>query len=845
MKTRSLGIFLSLLLLNTVPAADLTQLVADAAKYESGGPVEPLREFERLVRESGGNAAQRAEVEAALAKLLAPKSTFEARRFACVQLANIGTEASLPAIEALLKDPATTGIACLALGSNPSPKVNDLLRAALGSVSAMARVQLLVTLGDRADTAAVKSLVEFTRSADPATVDAAIGSLGKIASAEALAELATLRQRGDLEQAHLAAKASLVAADKVVQRGDRAAAVGIYEQLLAAAQPAQIRRAALEALLRLDDDGGEKRALEALRGTNVVLKPSAIARLRALKAADASEKFAKEMAKLTSSEQVLLLESLAARNDAAARAAIADKVSAEDAAVRKAAVVALAGVGDAASVPVLAKALNAATNVDEQQTIEMALASLKGGDDVDKQIAALLQTASVPKPGLINVLSRRGNSVVVPALLVEADSTDAATAKAAFRALAKLVTPESLPVFAEKLAKLKAPEAQSVAEAAVAQAVAKLPEAALRSEIILGVLKDRAKTVEGRCVIIGLLPVCGDAKALAAVKSARADQEPRIHDAAVRALADWPDASATDTLLEVAQTAATDTERVVALRGCVRLLGTPGDYSAQEVAARFQKAMGLAKNTDEKKLLLGGLASVHDPIAMKLVEPYLSDATVQAEAAQAAVTLAPHLCGASRDATKSALQKVADLPVDKRLKQTASDLVDVINRFADFITAWQVTGPFLQQGVEGSALFHMPFPPEQADAKDVKWQFMPAGTSKERPWLLDLGKLYGGNHRVAYARAWIHSESEQPARLEVGSDDGVEAWFNGQVVISANRGGDVAPGAQKANVTLKPGSNLVLLKVVQWTAGWGFCGRVARPDGSTLQGIRVEANPPK
>ena len=74
--------------------------------------------------------------------------------------------------------------------------------------------------------------------------------------------------------------------------------------------------------------------------------------------------------------------------------------------------------------------------------------------------------------------------------------------------------------------------------------------------------------------------------------------------------------------------------------------------------------------------------------------------------------------------------------------------------------------------------------------------------------------------------------------LELGCGDG-------KVVVAANRGGDVVPGAEKVPVTLLQGSNTLLLKVTQWTSGWGFCARVAKPDGSPIQGVRVELNSAK
>lgn len=820
-------------------AADLNQVILEAAQYQSGASAVPLRQIEQAVRESAGNRAQRAEVEAALIKLLAPTSTLEARRFACTQLAIIGPDAALPTLAEMLSDPETAGMACLALGSNPSAATDRLLLDALSAASGGARLQIVVTLGDRRVAAAVRPLERLVRDPDRATQAAAIGALGKIATDEALRVLAALRRDANSETARQAVLASLVAADRSQQN-----ARAIYEDLLAASQPVYVRGAAFEGLLRTDADGGEKRCLDALRGNEPVFKPSAIVHVRKLKSPRASARFAAEMPKLTPAEQALMIESLAARNDADARAAITDRILAEDATVRQAAVVALASVGDAGSVPVLAKALGSAPNAASQQTIEMALASLKGGAQVDQAMLKLLANAApTAKVGLINALARRSAKSALPALLDESASVDPAVAKAAFRALGKLAASADLPVLLNHLASLKAEAARAEAESACVKVLERTADPAQRSAAVAAALA-KASGVEDRCSLLSLLPACGDVRALELVKTARASQEPAVREAALRALAEWPDASAIDPLLEVAQTTAQNTERVLALRGSVRLLGVAGNLPAADLAARFQKAMAVTKNAGEKKLVLGGLGNVHDPVALKLAEPYLTDAEVRAEAAQAVATLAPRLCGAYRAETRSALQQLTAQPVAADVKQKAADLLAIMGRFDDFLLGWQVAGPFAQEGKDGQALFDVAFPPEQPGAPNVKWQLLPAGLTQVRPWQLDLGKFFGGDHRVAYARAWIYSETGQAARLELGSDDGIKAWVNGQVVIAANRGGDVAPGAEKANVTLRQGWNSVLLKVTQWTAGWGFCARLAKPDGSPLPGLRVAVTPP-
>ena len=114
----------------------------------------------------------------------------------------------------------------------------------------------------------------------------------------------------------------------------------------------------------------------------------------------------------------------------------------------------------------------------------------------------------------------------------------------------------------------------------------------------------------------------------------------------------------------------------------------------------------------------------------------------------------------------------------------------------------------------------MVFPPETPKAEGVKWQGLPLGADQKRPWIMDLLKAFGGQQRVAYAQTWVHCDKEQPARLELGTDDGVKVWFNNSVVYTNNTFRGLTPGADKVDVTLKAGWNPPRLKVTQLTAGW-------------------------
>ena len=185
-------------------------------------------------------------------RLLAPSSTFEARRFACKQLGIIGSSRALPALGSLLKSEETVGIACLALTTYPPGKADKLLRAALPAARGTACIQIINTLGDRRDAKAVGLLAQAAANADLAVASAAVAALGKVGNRAAWKAIASFSKAPSPALQTTLTEATVRCADALAGSGDHKTATPIYEGLLAPSQPAYIRRAAFEALLRLD-----------------------------------------------------------------------------------------------------------------------------------------------------------------------------------------------------------------------------------------------------------------------------------------------------------------------------------------------------------------------------------------------------------------------------------------------------------------------------------------------------------------------------------------------------------------------------------------------------------------
>jgi len=295
-------------------------------------------------------------------------------------------------------------------------------------------------------------------------------------------------------------------------------------------------------------------------------------------------------------------------------------------------------------------------------------------------------------------------------------------------------------------------------------------------------------------------------------------------------------------LLKVAQTSENRVHKILALRGFVRLLGLESERPAEETIELYKKAMDLTGDAPEKKRVLSGLASTKSLAALNMAAEYLDDLALHLEAESAAVRIAQSIYGGYPQRTKEVLQKVLQGTKNDTIREQAQQIIGQLRRCDDYITAWKVSGPYTQEGADGAALFDVPFGPE-IEGKEPAWRIVPAGTNEDRPWLIELEKdaALVGNNRVAYLWTRMWSPKEQKARLELGSDDGVKVWLNGQLVHANNATRPAEPGQDKIEVTLKEGWNSLLVKLTQGGGQWALCVRFRAPDGGKLDGLKGEA----
>ena len=355
-----------------------------------------------------------------------------------------------------------------------------------------------------------------------------------------------------------------------------------------------------------------------------------------------------------------MIEALAKRGNAAARAAVRKSVSSPNAGVRSAAVAALGRLNDAGSASLLCTALEKAQSPEERESIADALGQLRGSVADEAIFAGVKSSSGDARRQLITLAGRRGNHSALPVLLDETGSPDPAIAKAAFQAAGKVAGAGDLPALLDRLVTVKAPEARSDGEIAATRVMQKLENPAQRTDAVLARMGN-CPGLENRCSLLRLLPGAGDAKALGALSAALTEKEPAVRDAAVRALAAWPNAVAWEALGNICKKPENSTHRTLAFRGLVRIAGESNGKPDPALIERYRQLFSLAGSPGDAKLVLGALAGVASTEALPLALAQLSDVAVRPEAAEAVKKIAAAVKAEHPEAAMDALKRLAEV----------------------------------------------------------------------------------------------------------------------------------------------------------------------------------------
>ena len=308
---------------------------------------------------------------------------------------------------------------------------------------------------------------------------------------------------------------------------------------------------------------------------------------------------------------------------------------------------------------------------------------------------------------------------------------------------------------------------------------------------------------------------------------------------AVETLNKWPGAEQTAAVLDYMKTVNNPFDRARLLEGTIKANGGDKKMTAVEKVDRLLKLLPFCERDMERALILDQIAAVNDIAAFHKLEELADDKAIGGMAASALAKNA-RLYGQPEFAivTKSLAAFIAKTTGDaqKDLKEALSAVCAPYG----YITKWRYSNVYTakdEKGADACPAAHKTFfLPEKPDYNYSKWpKFVPAKDSKT-PEVVTLHKCLGGVQRTAYIVAYVYADADKEAILEMGSDDMLKAWMNGEMIVDSPKYQALVRASYKIPVKLKKGKNTLLMKVSQGGNNWEACAALKNVDGGLLEG---------
>jgi hypothetical protein len=830
--------------LQRLTRADMAELCARLTEPEAGDDTRVRMVLHALAWQGGGAGQERQRMDfvAELCAALERGQPAEVRRFLVEQLMLVGAAEAVPTLGRLLRNADSCAEAARALEALGGAAAAQALRTALTDVRGGQRVAVINALGGLHDEAAVPLLLAALDEEDVDVQWAAWQALANVGAVELDAQLPDNTETWG-ERARLSAL-RLRLAERLAERRRVGAATALLERVLDAGARAEVheRCGALVLLSEILGTGVVERVVAAAMDENPELRATALEIAAGLPGDEATAAFVGLWGVAGSEARAGILLALARRRDAAAWPLARQALGEEDTRVRLAAVTAATALGQAAAVGPLV-AFMADADEEERTAAQAALAELRG-ERVSAEIAALLG-AVVPevRAALLEVLGRRRAVEQVGRAYELAADADAGVRMAALRAAGALASAADVSRVLGLSQVIGSEPERAAWEEALAAVCGRAASAEDVATLLLTALDGAA--VDDAGSLLRVLGRLGGSSALDALRRASADEREAVREAAVRALGAWPDGTAAETVLEIAADAAELKLHVLALRAYARLVGLEAGRSAAQTLALYEHGMDVARRVEERRMLLSGVGQMRDVGALTLLTRYMNAEELGGEAAAAVLGVAEGLLPWDWAAARGAVEVVRASKQADALAARADAVLARVAEVEGYVTDWLVAGPYEQAGKRGNELLDVVFAPELPEAPAVEWRPQARAEDAERHWHIDLAanKTVAGNDRAAYLLTHLHVPAAQRARLELGSDDGLKVWLNGECVHTH----DVLRGcAQKQDVVvadLRAGWNVILLKVTNAGGGWGAALRVRGEDGGSVAGLRVRAEP--
>ena len=618
-----------------------------------------------------GAEEERAAVCKAIAERL-PKPNPKSRVWLLHELRRCGRAECVPAVATQLadKDPHVREAARCALAANPASSATHELCKALKDAQGVWLIGLINALGMRAGNAtdSVQPLLKQLSASDENVRAAAAAALAKIGDKRALEPVVAATEKGSARTQNAITDSALLLCDQLCMKGEKATTRSVYKKFYENGK-GHVKCAGLIGLGRSGGAAELQTILTAMAHADPRLRGAAFEAILLTSPKEATPALLAKLERAPANLKTTILRALTTLADPSAKEGFLTCVADTNEHVRMEALRGLGKVGDGSVVPVLAKATVAGGPSGD--TARRSLDGLQAGDVNDALVKMLKDPGPKLRAEAARSLGARHATSAVPALLRAGEDKDSNARNAALKALSGLAKPDHVDALVRLAASSSDQSTRDTAIAAITAASMSNPDQEKRAvPIVAGYANASA---QGKLVLLTVLGRLGGTQALDTLKKACSDPNEEVQKAAVRALGEWPDLSAAETLLGLARNAKNEILQVLAIRGYIRLAALGNKSEALKIC---QTALETAKRPDEKRLALKSLGETGNSKALQIMLKYVDDPNLGNEACAGIVRACSLIKGRrNASAAKAALEKVVSTTQNKGIKKGAEKLL--------------------------------------------------------------------------------------------------------------------------------------------------------------------------
>ncbi len=574
----------------------------------------------------------------ALLETLERQTDPEVKAFLIEQIRVAGRAEAIKPLAKYLGDKRLAGPAARALGTLHTPGAEAALLKSLRLAASGDRIAVVDALAGYRSRKAAEGILPFAESPNPVLRTAALRALASIGDPGSEKLLAAIPIVSSPEERSEAASRYLLFARRLAESGHKTDATRIakafFEKFVSPAE-SHVRCQALTLLVDIDGKDAPNILLEAANSPDAAFRNHALEFAAMIPGPEASARWISRMAEAFSEARADIIAMLGRRGDPAALPAVMEALKSPERDVRLAAIPSAARLGGSRALTDLLPLLLTADEA-EAEAIGRALLSCPANEAAPLAAAALPNASPAGKQALIRLLAAKEAREATDLILAEARS-DAGVRAAALKALESVARGNDVPAI---LALLQAgpPPLEVVAlQNSLAAAANRIPEPADRASLVLTALGGTSG--DARIALIRPLARIGGQAALRAVIAETKVQDPRLKTVAVHTLASWLDMSAADALLDIIRISEDRKYAYLALQGYVRLVNE-SDAPPEKKLSGLVEALAAARSSEEKGLIVAGLAGVRTADSFRTAAGFLSDPALHGRAAEAAVRIA-------------------------------------------------------------------------------------------------------------------------------------------------------------------------------------------------------------